>query len=145
MAGCGYQNGHMFETPFPSSFSSNGERIYFTGRSERNSTIAFSGGGMHMRMMGGSCATCHGADRQGGVRMMPYFWKTTPPLTAQALFDTHGEESEGHGNHGNYNEATLRRAIHTGQDPAEQALDNLMPRWHMPEDDMADLIAFLRS
>ena len=77
--------------------------------------------------------------------MMPYFWKTTPPLTAQALFDTHGEESEGHDNHGNYNEATLRRAIHTGQDPAEQALDNFMPRWHMPEDDMADLIAFLKS
>lgn len=67
LTGCEYQSGHMATSPIPTSFSSNGERIYFTGTSERKSEIRFSGGGMHMRMMGGSCATCHGADRQGGL------------------------------------------------------------------------------
>ncbi len=145
VAGCEYQSGHMFDTPLPASFNSNGERIYFTGRSERNSEISFAGGGMHMQMMGGACATCHGADRRGGARMMPYFWKTAPPLTAEALFDSHETNSGGHGDHDSYDEATLRRAINTGLDPAGKMLDELMPRWRMNDEDMGDLIAFLKS
>lgn len=134
----------MYDTRLPASFSSNGERIYFTGTSERNTAIVFAGGGMHMQMMGGSCASCHGADRRGGIRMMPFFWRTAPPLTAGALFDRHVKE-DGHGDHDVYDDDALRRVISTGVDPSNRTLDNLMPRWHMSDPDMDDLISFLKS
>ena len=145
VSGCGYQHGHMGAGSMPTSFSSNGERIYYTGTSERNTEISFSGGGMHVQMMGGSCVSCHGTDRRGNRRMMPFFWEKAPPLTAEALFDSHGEKSDGHGEHDSYNEATLRRAISSGIDPSGRGLDDLMPRWRMTGEDMDDLIAFLKS
>ena len=76
--------------------------------------------------------------------MMPFFWKTTPSVTPEALFDSHDKE-EGHGDHPVYDDDTLRRVISTGVDPANRTLDNLMPRWHMSKPDMDDLITFLKS
>jgi mono/diheme cytochrome c family protein len=121
----------------PLNYNSNGERIYFTGVSASGEAIGFSGGNMHLRMMGGGCATCHGADRSGG-RMMPEFWKLAPPLTRAALFD-------GHGDHGGYDNTTLRRAVVQGSDPAGQQLDSTMPRWSMSERDWRDLLDYLNS
>jgi hypothetical protein len=150
---------------WPAQFRSNGERIYFTGTSDSGLPIRPAGGGMHLRMHGGGCATCHGADRRGG-RVMPRFWKAVPALTAAALFgeaagaghgdaeagdgqagDEHGESAEGggHGDHEAYDDATLRRAITEGLDPAGERLDPDMPRWSIAGPDLADLIAFLKS
>ncbi len=77
--------------------------------------------------------------------MMPYFWETAPALTAGALFGDHGEGGDGHGGHDGYDDHTLRRAIRQGIDPAGEPLDDLMPRWRMSEQDLDDLIAFLKS
>ena len=60
----------MGRQAIPVNFQSNGERIYFTGTSTAGHPITLSGGHMHIRMHGGSCAGCHGVDRQGGTRMM---------------------------------------------------------------------------
>jgi cytochrome c oxidase subunit 2 len=61
LGGCDSGPGMMMgEQPVSRSFDSNGERIYFTGRSRSGPPITFSGGNMHLRMMGGGCATCHG-------------------------------------------------------------------------------------
>lgn len=130
---------------WPTQFQSNGERIYFTARSASDLPINTQGGTMHMRMMatnGGGCVTCHGVDRQGG-RLMPRFRNVVPPLTPEALFEEH--EEDGHGDHGGYTDETLRRAIFKGIDAGGKPLAQEMPRWSMSEQDINDLIGFLRS
>ena len=131
---------------WPTQFQSNGERIYFTGTSASGRSISPQGRGMHMQMMGGGCASCHGGDRQGR-QLRPQFWKSAPPLTAAALFGEHGDDQaeDGHGDHDGYTDETLRRAIIRGVDPSEKALDPAMPRWSISEEDMGDLIAYLRG
>ncbi len=130
----------------PVQFRSNGERIYFTGTSSSRLPITPTGGSMHMRMHGGGCASCHGADRLGG-RLMPRFWIKAPALTPSALFGAHNEpaDQDGHGDHESYDDAALRRAITKGVDPGGKQLDPGMPRWSMAAQDLADLIDFIRS
>ena len=128
---------------WPSRFQSNGEQIYFTASSASGLAINARGGNMHMGMMSNSgCATCHGADRQGG-RLMPNFWKSAPPLTPEALFE--GHEEDGHGDHGEYSDEALRRAITMGIDGGGKPLDQAMPQWSMSKSDLDDLIVFLKT
>jgi mono/diheme cytochrome c family protein len=124
---------------WPARFQSNGERIYLTGASESGTPITYTGGNMHLGMMGGGCATCHGVDRRG-ARMMPEFWLEAPPLTRSALFEVH---DDGHGSHASYDVDTLRRAVSRGLDPDGTALNPTMPRWSMSEADWRDLLAYL--
>ena len=126
----------------PTSFASNGERIYFTGIGHDGRPIATSGGNMHQSMHSQGCVGCHGTDREGGARMYPFFWMKSPPLTNHALF---GEHNDGHGDHDRYSFATLRRAIREGIDPSGDALDNIMPRWTMDEQDLNDLVDYLEE
>ncbi len=144
LTGCEMGPWHMMDGgAFPASYSSNGERIYFTGTSASGDPVSHTGGNMHMRMMGGSCATCHGSDRQGR-RMMPEFWKMAPPLTRNALFESH-DDGDAHGAHDRYTDGTLQRAVFQGADPAGNFLDDNMPRWSMTDRDWKDLLAYLRS
>ena len=129
----------MGAQPWPARFQTNGERIYFTGASESGTPITYTGGNMHLRMMGGGCATCHGGDRRGG-RMMPEFWLEAPPLTRAALF---GDHEDDHGDHSAYDADTLRRAVSRGLDPGGGALSTTMPRWSMSDGDWRDLLAYL--
>jgi len=155
IGGCGNQSGHMGAQRIPGNFKSNGERIYFTGISERSDAPLTSSGGSSMPMMGNSCASCHGSDRQGGTRMMPYFWVKAPPLLAKSLFgdtltgetlaEDHQAPADKHGDHESYNDASLREAITAGRDPSGKPLSRLMPRWRISEQDMQDLIAYLKS
>jgi mono/diheme cytochrome c family protein len=144
LTGCDNGHGMMTSTQgVPVRFQSNGERIYFTGASNSGQAITYTGGNVHLRMMGGSCATCHGPRRRGG-RMMPQFWLYAPPLTREALFDSH-EKAEGHGGHASYDAEGLRRAISRGIDPTGAPLDATMPRWSMSDEDWSDLVAYLRE
>ena len=127
----------------PVKYQRNGERIYFTGISNSGESVTYSGGNMHLRMMGGGCATCHGVSRTG-ARMMPQFWLVAPPLTRGALFDNHDDE-QGHGDHDSYDSQSLRRAVAQGIDPAGELLDSSMPRWSMSDRDWQDLLAYLRK
>lgn len=131
------------------AFASNGERIYFTGSSRSGGTISYEqgpGGGMMAGML--ACADCHGPEGRGGrVRMMMQSfeapdirWET---LTAEEGDHQH-EEGEQH-QHPPYSPETLGRAIAEGIDSAGEPLDPVMPRWQMSEQDLADLIAFLRT
>lgn len=78
------------------SFSSNGERIYFTATSETTGRIDYSGGvdpgGL---MMGGrlSCASCHGTDARGGVHRMHMEVMDAPAIRWAAL-SGHGDEHD---------------------------------------------------
>lgn len=142
LSGCDGSHGMMMgRQSVPPRFQSNGERIYFTGVSESRKPITYTGGNMHLQMMGGGCATCHGADRDGG-RMMPEFWVVAPPLTRAALFGDH-DEGDGHGDHASYGMDTLRRAVSRGLEPSGEKLDPIMPRWSMSDEDWRDLLAYL--
>ncbi len=152
LSGCdgGTGSDPMSTNYIPREFASNGERIYLTGVSASGKPISARGGdatmGMHRQMHGSGCATCHGDDREGR-RLMPRFWIKAPALTADALFGDadHQQESSTHGDHGNYDAVSLRRAITEGVDPAGELLDQAMPRWSMNESDLNDLIAYLQK
>jgi mono/diheme cytochrome c family protein len=122
------------------SYASVGERIYLTGRSESGASIEPIGGHHHMQMHGGSCATCHGANREGGTRMWPWFWETAPAITPKALTGEH--ESDGH-THELYSRDSLKKAIVEGVNPEGAALDESMPRWRMSGSDLDALVDYL--
>lgn len=140
LTGCGNDMGKIDN--IPASFSSNGERIYFTGVSANGITIHPAPDSSFSNHMVRSCASCHGAERQGGIRMMPFFWVKSPALTRQALL-AKTEHDDAHGDHESYTPTSLAKVIRQGVDPAGEALDSSMPRWHLSDTDMKDLTDFL--
>lgn len=128
-------------------YDSNGERIYFTVQSSSGEPITYSGG---IRMMHPiACVNCHGPEGKGGrvSMMMSYF--DVPDITWDSLTqeERHEEklDKEAHEEHPPYTEETLRRAITRGIDPAGEPLDEQMPRWQMSEQDLNDLLDFIKT
>ena len=119
------------------AFRSNGERIYFTATSERSTAITYtsgpaSGGWM---MMGGqlACVSCHGPHGQGGQHSMGMMQvMDAPDIRWSVLQDEFDAEK-------------FRLAIVKGQDPDGTQLNTDMPRWNIGDDDLADLIVFLKT
>ncbi|MBU0496183.1 MAG: cytochrome c [Chloroflexi bacterium] len=128
--------------PGAGTFTSNGQRIYFTATSARGTPITASGGSAGMGMMGRlACATCHGADGRGGpVRMMMYS-VDVPDIRHQTLTSEDPAGME----HAPYTDETIKQAITQGVEPNGQSLDPFMPRWSMSEQDLNDLLAFLKT
>ena len=122
-------------------YVSNGQLIYFTGRNERGERIPFEGGPMWLYMHGGSCATCHGADGRGGA---PVMMGTEIPgdIRYHHLLEEEHEEGE---EHPPFTDELIKRAIALGLDPAGEPLDQTMPRWRMSDQDLDDLLEFLRT
>ena len=118
-------------------FRSNGERIYFTSTSERGEEITYSGGpaSRNWMMMGGqlACVSCHGPDGRGGKHNMGMMQvmdsKDIRWSVLQPEFDAE----------------KFRLAVVKGQDPDGTDLKPDMPRWNISNDDLADLIAFLKT
>jgi cytochrome c oxidase subunit 2 len=127
-------------TDEPNEDVSNGQLIYFTGRNNRGERIPFEGGPMWLYNHGGGCATCHGADGRGGA---PVMMGTEVPgdIRYHHLIEEEHEEGE---EHPPYTDELIRRAITLGLNPAGEALDLTMPRWHMSDQDVEDLIEFLK-
>lgn len=127
-------------------YRSSGEQIYFTGTSQRGTTIT---SGMGMGMMNGgmnTCASCHGPDGRGGrVRMMMRTF-TAPDIRYETLV---GEEEMAHEHeeeeHPPYTNETIKRAITQGVNPAGEPLEWPMPRWTMSEEDLVDLLDYLKG
>lgn len=123
----------------------NGERIYTTGTSMRGDPITadMGQGGMMgmMNMMGEmACERCHGPDGRGGeVRMMMRTF-TAPDIRYSSLT---GEDPDME--HPPYTDGTIKRAITEGVDPAGHELEWPMPRWTMSNQDLDDLIAYLKT
>lgn len=136
------------------AFGSNGERIYFTATSERGANITYTGGPPSGMMMGGgylTCASCHGPGGRGGIHTMMGMQTMDAPeirwqvLTGEVKGD-HGDESE-HGNEGDeYNLETFRLAVVEGKLPdGTTSLSSDMPRWKIDNDDLVDLVAYLKA
>ncbi|MFQ5855045.1 MAG: c-type cytochrome [Anaerolineae bacterium] len=137
---------------FPGRFRSNGERIYFTATSDSGQPISAEMAGMQMRRPGPvegmhrgmmTCATCHGTDGRGGrVNMMMGTFEA-PDIRYRTLAE--GDHDDAHEEHPPYTDETIRRAITQGIDPAGEPLDWPMPRWHMSERDVDDLLEYLKT
>jgi len=119
------------------AFRSNGERIYFTSTSDRGAEITYTGGPSHggWMMMGGrlACVSCHGPDGRGGKHSMGMMQvmdaKDIRWSALQKEFDFE----------------KFRLAVVKGQDPDGTQFNQDMPRWNIGNDDLADLISFLKK
>lgn len=129
-------------------YESNGERIYFTGTSERGGRIRQCGGPSFGGMMMGrlTCASCHGADGAGGQHWMHMQSMDAPDIRWSTLAS--GEHGD-HGEHGEgeepYDDASFKRAVRDGLTPGGETLSSDMPRWDMGDADLEDLLAFLKT
>jgi cytochrome c oxidase subunit 2 len=133
------------------SFNSNGKRIYFTSTSERGSAITYTGGpSMGMMMMGGmlACVSCHGTDARGGRNMMQTQTMRAPDIRWSSLASDHHEEHAEMGKHEDqkpYSFEDFRNAIEGGKHPDGDDLKKSMPRWKMSDEDLKDLMDYLKS
>lgn len=119
------------------AFKSNGERIYFTSTSERGPAITYTSGPVSRGwMMGGgqlTCASCHGPYGRGGVHNMGMMQTMdAKDIRWSALQNEFNAEQFG-------------LAVTKGQDPDGTQLSTDMPRWNIGSDDLADLIAYLKT
>ncbi len=130
------------ETAPPEEHVSNGQLIYFTARNERGERVPFEGGPMWLYMHGRSCATCHGADGRGGA---PVMMGTEVPGDIRYHHLIEEEEHEEGEEHPPYTDELIKRAITLGLNPAGEPLDLTMPRWHMSDQDLDDLLEFLKT
>ncbi len=150
LGGCiGTGFGSSGPSPFGrGSFRSNGERIYYTGTSA-NGRISYKGGGlggiMGGGMMGGrlACADCHGDDGRGGAHFMHMTRMDAPDIRWSTLTSTEHDGAEM--DHPPFDAASFKSAVTRGIDPGGDPLDGDMPRWRMSDQDIADLIAFLKE
>jgi uncharacterized membrane protein len=126
-----------------SQYSSNGERIYYTGINENGEEIPYSGG-MMMRM---SCADCHGNTGEGGLNIMMYD-VTSADIRYDVLTGAHETENESEGEHHDhipYNDTTIKAVITTGLEPDGEELSLAMPRWRFSDKDLDDLLDYLKT
>ena len=119
------------------SFSSNGERIYFTSTSERGSAITYTSGPSSNNWMMGNgqltCASCHGPSGRGGKHNMGMMQvMTAKDIRWSAL-------------QGEFDAEKFRLAVTKGQDPDGTQLNTDMPLWNIGDEDLADLIAYLKT
>ena len=119
------------------AFRSNGERIYFTSTSERGTAITYTSGPTSSGWMMGNgrlaCASCHGTDGRGGVHNMGMMQTMdAPDIRWSALQEEFDAEK-------------FRLAVTEGQDPDGTQMSTDMPRWNIGNDDLADLIAYLKT
>lgn len=152
---CGVLDWGMSRTGYFSKYDTNGERIYLTGTSA-NGPISYSGGdfgGMMggQSMMGNSqlaCVDCHGPEGRGGGALMHMAQVNAPDIRWSTLTEAeageHGDEAEHGMEHPPYDEASFKRAVTQSVDPGGDTLDPLMPRWQMSDQDLTDLIAYLK-
>ena len=139
-------HGMMGGTYGKSSYTTNGERIYYTATNDSGQKIRFSAGPPWLRMMGGSCVNCHGVNGKGAVPVMMSS-VVAPDITYQSL--TGGEHAHGHEDEHEegaaYTDELIKRAITDGIGASEHPLNETMPRWKMSEKDLNNLLEYLRK
>lgn len=133
---------NLFINPYSPSyqygFQSNGERIYFTATSSSGKPIIASIGTMTMHGGMMSCAGCHGATGKGGSGRMMMWVFEAPDIRYSTL--TAGHEGERP-----YTDELIKQAITEGIDSEGKRLEPPMPVWQMSEEDMNDLLGYLKT
>jgi ABC-type branched-subunit amino acid transport system substrate-binding protein len=119
-----------------------GKQIYVQGTSSSGREILAYLGDASLEVPGSAmaCANCHALNGQG----KPEGSVIPSNLTWEALTKPYGVTHPDGRTHPPYTERALELAITRGLDPAGNKLLNIMPRYQMAREDMADLIAYLR-
>jgi cytochrome c oxidase subunit 2 len=151
LAGCARSPGNPYITPpEPGTTSnlttsqgpsvSNGQRIYFYSTSDYGDRVTYTGGPGMMMQGPLACVTCHGADGHGGrVNFMMQSYDI-PNITWPELTGPDPDME-----HPPYTEETLKQVITQGIDPGGSLLEYPMPRWQMSEQDLNDLVNFIKT
>lgn len=121
---------------------SRGKQIYVQGTSPSGKEILAYIGESSLEVQGSvmACANCHGLDGKG----RPEGGVVPSNLTWEVLTKPYGLTHEDGRHHPPYTERGLELAITRGTDPAGNKLLNVMPRYEMSREDLADLIAYLK-
>jgi ABC-type branched-subunit amino acid transport system substrate-binding protein len=121
---------------------SRGKQIYTRGTSPSGKDILAYFGESSIEVQGSAmpCANCHGLNGQG----KPEGGVSPSNLTWEALSKPYGVKHEDGRQHPPYTERGLELAITRGIDPASNKLLNVMPRYVMSKEDLADLILYLK-
>ncbi len=120
-----------------------GKQIYLEGMSPSGGdmTAIVGTGGVELPASAVPCSSCHGPDGlgrpEGGVIPTNIRWNE--------LTKSYGHVHENGRRHPAFDEGSLARVLRTGLDPAGNRLDQAMPLYTMSEEDMADLLAYLRQ
>jgi cytochrome c oxidase subunit 2 len=118
------------------SFSSNGQRVYFTSTSSSDEPIVPEG--YYMPMMRIACVNCHGPNGQGGsVNMMGYRYDV-PNITWPELSIANEDRPA-------YTVDSLKLAITEGTEPNGEQLEYPMPVWQISSGDLDDLVGFIQT
>ncbi|HEV8430192.1 MAG TPA: ABC transporter substrate-binding protein [Pyrinomonadaceae bacterium] len=117
-----------------------GKALYLRGESSSGQEITAVLNDLDVPASTLTCAGCHGARGEG---------RTEGGVTAGNLVWSNLNKSYGHTHdigrkHNAFTEASFVRALTGGVDPAGNKLAVAMPAYRMPQQDMADLIAYLK-
>jgi len=117
-----------------------GKAFYLRGESASGWEITALMGEIDVPASTLTCAGCHGIRgegiTEGGV--------TAGPLTWSFLTKPYGHTDEGGRKHGAFSETSFVRMLTAGLDPAGNKLAVAMPAYRMSQEDMANLIAYLK-
>jgi len=128
--------------PDPNPVEVRGKHIYLSGTSISGAPITATLGGDDNPIPGSAfaCVNCHGRNGQGrpegGIIPSDIRWSTLTKPYELIL-------SEGR-KRGPYTEQSLKRAIALGVDSSNNALSAAMPHFQITDNDVADLIAYLK-
>jgi len=119
-----------------------GKQIYIQGTSPSGKEILAYLGESSLEVPGSAmpCANCHGLNGEGKPEGAVY----PSNLTWESLTKPYGLTHADGRRHPAYTERGLELAITRGTDPAGNKLLNVMPRYQMTSEDIADLIAYLK-
>ncbi len=119
-----------------------GKQIYVHGTSPRGRKILAYLGASSLEVPGRTlpCAGCHGFDGRG----KPEGGVVPSNLTWEALTKPYGVTQSGGRAHPPYTERALELAITRGLDPAGNKLLDVMPRYQLSQEDLGDLVAYLK-
>jgi ABC-type branched-subunit amino acid transport system substrate-binding protein len=117
-----------------------GRAFYLRGESSSGKEITAFVGEVDVPASTVPCAGCHGArgegTTEGGV--------TAGNMTWSFLTKPYGHVDDGKRKHPAFSESSFVRTMTSGIDPAGNKLSVAMPTYRMPQQDMADLIAYLK-
>jgi len=117
-----------------------GKAFYLRGESASGQDITALMGEIDVPASTLTCAGCHGlrgeGRTEGGV--------TAGSLTWSYLTKPYGHTDEGNRKHQAFSETSFVRMLTAGLDPAGNKLAVAMPKYRMSQDDMANLIAYLK-
>ncbi|HEV7744706.1 MAG TPA: ABC transporter substrate-binding protein [Pyrinomonadaceae bacterium] len=119
-----------------------GKQIYVLGTSASGKDIfAYVGeGSIEVPASTMACASCHGLDGQG----KPEGGVSPSNLSWEALTKPYGLAHPDGRRHPAYTERGVELAVTRGTDPGGNRLQNVMPRYQMSKEDLADLIAYIK-